>query len=76
MGAAYSEAMIRTLFGYNPTWNTWNNMKNKNDVINAFMNTNTSRNWDANIFGLRTPIGFVDVFSGNEGVEITNITAY
>eukprot|EP01084_Bolivina_argentea_P043725 80533_1 len=67
VAASFPEAMIRTLFGFNPTWYSWND---NNNIINSFMNINRSRPFNASLIGLKIPNAYVNVYVDQNGIHM------
>ena len=70
--ASFPEAIIRTIFGFNPTWYSWHN--DDNDLWNVFMNMNRSRGFNASLIGLKLPNNtYIDISVGELGAKIYKV---
>ena len=74
VAASFNDAMIRTLFGFNPIWNGWNKYNTSNDFNAIFDDINKSREFDGYLIGLKTPFGYMDLYASLNGINIINIT--
>jgi len=71
--AAINDAIIRSVFGWRPDWSTWTNTSDSKAAIDAalFLPRAPRNNFTGTLYGLRTPVGTIDVTAGGAGLSWT-----
>lgn len=67
-GATWAESIVRTLFGYQPSWTASGGSGGDGGGVKLWMPT-TDRTIEATLSGLATPCGLVTITAGAEGVS-------
>jgi len=68
VAGSFPEAMIRTLFGWNPAWDSFERGAKPEDSL---MNKERGRPWEAKLIDLKTPFGHLSLEANSNGVSVS-----